>query len=70
MAMAAASPTARVSVATAMITNIRIKVRIASKIRPGTVPLIGWVAPKLAASPINQRTARLPSIAPHVWATQ
>ena len=46
IAIAAASPTARVSVATAMITNIRKKVRTGSQRKPAPSEPDGSVAPR------------------------
>ncbi len=48
IAIAAAAPTARVSVATAMITNIRKALRTTSYTRALPTPTLGSVAPSCA----------------------
>jgi len=68
--MAAASPTARVSVATLMITNIRKKVRISSHTKACPCEPDGSVAPTWAWSPSDARRSAAAATAPTIWATQ
>ena len=65
IAIAAAAPTARVSVATAMITNIRKAVRTSSYVKAAAVPTVGTVAPSAAGVPLHvMRSSAAPTIAP------
>jgi hypothetical protein len=70
MARAAASPTARVSVATAMITSIRKKVRTTSQRKAWRSEPEGSVAPTFATSPSDARRSKAAPTAPPTWAAQ
>jgi hypothetical protein len=69
-AIAAASPTARVSVATAMITNIRKNVSTASHRNACPSDPLGNVAPTCATSPSDARSTSAAAVAPASWAAQ
>ena len=69
-AIAAASPTARVSVATAMITNIRKKVSTSSQRKDWPCEPEGSVAPTLAMLPSEARSTAAAAIAPTSCAAQ
>ena len=69
IAIAAASPTARVSVATAMITNIKKKVSTSS-LRTLALEPLGMVAPMCAMSPSEPRRRAAAARAPSIWAVQ
>src|SRR5512146_727463 len=64
IAIAAASPTARVSVATAMITNIRNAVRTISHTNDWVFDPAGSVAPTCASRPSDARSSAAASTAP------
>jgi hypothetical protein len=68
IAIAAASPTARVSVATAMITNIKKKLRTSSQRNDWPSEPEGSVAPMLAMSPNEARRSAAAQIAPRTCA--
>jgi hypothetical protein len=70
MAIAAASPTARVSVATAMITNIRKKVSTTSHRNDCPCDPDGSVAPTCATFPSEARRIAAAITAPAAWAAQ
>jgi hypothetical protein len=70
IAIAAASPTARVSVATLMITNIKKKVRISSHRNACPCEPDGSVPPTLAWSPSDARRSAAAAMAPATWASQ
>ena len=70
IAIAAASPTARVSVATAMITNIRKKLSTSSQRNDWRWEPLGMVAPMCAMSPREPRRMAAAVKAPRIWAAQ
>ena len=70
-ATAASAPCARVSVATAMTTSMRIAVMITSMpSAPTSLTSNGWVTERPLAVPNSPATASAPAIAPATWATQ
>ena len=70
IAIAAASPTALVSVATARITNIRKAVITSSKKNDCACEPAGSVAPTSATSPSEARKRSAATMAPVSWADQ
>ena len=70
IAIAAASPTARVSVATAMITNIRKKLSTSSQRNDWPCDPDGSVAPTWAMLPSEPRRSAAAVSAPRSWAAQ
>ena len=69
MAIAAPAPTARVSVATAMITNIRMAVSTISYSTAVPAPTDGTVAPRSAGEPSQAApSSSAAAVAPTAWA--
>jgi hypothetical protein len=71
MASAAGAPTARVSVATLMMTSINSAVRTTSRRSARPAAMLGTVAPESAGAPGHTtRSSRAASVAPANWAAQ
>ena len=68
MASAAACPTARISVATAVITTIRKNVSTTSQAKDWMSEPAGCVTPRSASGPSVARRAIAAMVAPRIWA--